>query len=75
VSVTDNGIGMPADVLERVFEPFFTTKGVGEGTGLGLSQVYGFARQSNGSVRIDSALGRGTTVTILLPRSHEKSVA
>jgi signal transduction histidine kinase len=75
VSVTDNGIGMPAEVLERVFEPFFTTKGVGEGTGLGLSQVYGFARQSNGSVRIDSALGRGTTVTILLPRSHEKSVA
>ena len=68
VSVSDTGTGMPPEVLERVFEPFFTTKGVGQGTGLGLSQVYGFAKQSRGDVKIDSVVGQGTTVTIYLPR-------
>jgi CheY-like chemotaxis protein len=68
VSVADTGAGIAPEVLARVFEPFFTTKGVGKGTGLGLSQVYGFARQSGGSVTVDSVVGRGTTVTILLPR-------
>jgi PAS domain S-box-containing protein len=71
VSVTDTGTGMPPDVLDRAFEPFFTTKGVGEGSGLGLSQVYGFARQIGGSVSIESGPGRGTTVTLLLPRTRE----
>ena len=71
ISVADTGTGMPPEVLERVFEPFFTTKPQGEGTGLGLSQVYGFVRQSGGLVRIESAPGRGTTVRILLPL-HER---
>ncbi len=68
LSVSDTGSGMSDDVLARVFEPFFTTKPIGQGTGLGLSMVYGFVRQSGGHVRISSAIGRGTTVTILLPR-------
>ncbi|KAA2211586.1 response regulator [Pseudoroseomonas oryzae] len=68
ISVTDTGNGMPTDVMERVFEPFFTTKPIGQGTGLGLSQVYGFVRQSGGVVRIESALGRGTTVRVRLPQ-------
>ncbi len=67
--VADSGTGIPADMLEKIFEPFFTTKGVGRGTGLGLSQVYGFARASGGDVLVDSKVGRGTTVSILLPRS------
>jgi two-component system, NtrC family, sensor kinase len=69
VSITDTGEGIPADVLPRVFEPFYTTKEVGKGTGLGLSQVYGFAQQSGGLATIDSEAGKGTTVTLLLPRS------
>jgi PAS domain S-box-containing protein len=69
VAVSDTGCGIPRDVLPKVFEPFFTTKSVDKGTGLGLSQVYGFAQQSRGAVSIDSELGRGTTVTIYLPRS------
>jgi CheY-like chemotaxis protein len=69
VSVSDSGTGMDADTLDRAFEPFFTTKPTGKGTGLGLSQVYGFASQSGGDVRIDSAPGAGTTVTLLLPCS------
>jgi two-component system NtrC family sensor kinase len=71
VRVADTGHGIPANVLTRVFEPFFTTKEVGKGTGLGLSQVYGFAKQSGGAATISSAEGRGTTITIYLPRSHE----
>jgi signal transduction histidine kinase len=68
LSVHDSGSGMDADTLARAFEPFFTTKVTGKGTGLGLSQVYGFASQSGGDVRIDSAPNQGTTVTLLLPR-------
>jgi PAS domain S-box-containing protein len=67
VSVSDTGTGMPPQVLERAFEPFFTTKEVGKGSGLGLSMVYGFAKQSGGYATIDSAPGQGTTVTLYLP--------
>ncbi len=67
--VADSGVGMPPDILAKIFEPFFTTKGVGRGTGLGLSQVYGFARASGGDVLVDSKVGRGTTVSLLLPRT------
>jgi PAS domain S-box-containing protein len=70
LSVADTGKGIPPDLLSRVVEPFFTTKSPDKGTGLGLSQVYGFARRSNGTVSIDSEPGRGTKVTIYLPRSH-----
>ncbi|CAO3441394.1 PAS domain S-box protein [Azospirillum endophyticum] len=70
LTVRDSGTGMPPDVLARVFEPFFTTKPIGQGTGLGLSQLYGFARQSGGFVRIDSAVGQGTAVHLHLPRDH-----
>ena len=68
LSVNDDGVGMPEDVRARAFDPFFTTKGVGKGTGLGLAQVYGIAKQSGGVARIDSAAGRGTTVSIILPQ-------
>ena len=69
---TDTGAGIPPDVLARAFEPFFTTKEVGKGTGLGLSQVYGFARQSGGAATIASQPGRGTSVTLYLPRTSER---
>jgi signal transduction histidine kinase len=69
ISVSDNGTGMPPEVVERAFDPFFTTKPVGKGSGLGLSQVYGFARQSGGTAVIESEPGSGTTVRILLPRA------
>ncbi|MBA9069923.1 PAS domain S-box-containing protein [Methylobacterium sp. RAS18] len=70
LSVTDTGTGMPPEVMARVFEPFFTTKPIGEGTGLGLSMIYGFAQQSGGQVRIYSEIGQGTTVCIYLPRHY-----
>ena len=70
ISVTDTGCGMQPEVLERAFEPFFTTKPVGKGTGLGLSQIFGFAHQSGGEVGIESQVGRGTTVSIYLPRTE-----
>lgn len=66
--VTDTGTGMTPDVIEKAFDPFYTTKPIGEGTGLGLSMIYGFAKQSGGQVRIYSELGHGTTVCIYLPR-------
>lgn len=69
-SLTDTGIGIPADALSQVFEPFFTTKEVGQGTGLGLAQVYGFAKQSGGTVDIRSEVSRGTTVTLYLPKAQ-----
>jgi signal transduction histidine kinase/response regulator RpfG family c-di-GMP phosphodiesterase len=71
ISVSDTGSGMTQEVAAKAFEPFFTTKSVGQGTGLGLSQVLGFAQQSGGEVRIDSRVGQGTTITIVLPRSRE----
>ncbi len=70
VAVTDTGTGMSPEVIDRVFEPFFTTKPIGQGTGLGLSMIYGFAQQSGGQVRIYSEVGQGTTVCIYLPRHH-----
>ena len=69
LSIVDEGQGMPRETLRRIFEPFFTTKGVGKGTGLGLAQVYGFTRASGGDVRVESEPGRGTTVSLFLPRS------
>lgn len=69
ISLIDTGVGIPEDVLSQVFEPFFTTKEVGQGSGLGLAQVYGFAQQSGGTVDIRSEVGRGTTVTLYLPRA------
>jgi PAS domain S-box-containing protein len=68
IAISDDGHGMAADILDKVFDPFFTTKPVGQGTGLGLSMVYGFAQQSGGHVRIVSEVGRGTTVRLYLPR-------
>ncbi|NNE20967.1 MAG: PAS domain S-box protein [Rhizobiales bacterium] len=73
--VSDAGCGMTDDVLEHAFEPFFTTKDVGEGTGLGLSMVYGFAKQTGGHVTIDSCPGEGTTVKLYLPHAHDMVVS
>ena len=70
ICVADTGSGMPPDVLARVFEPFYTTKPIGQGTGLGLSMIYGFAQQSGGHVRLHSQTGQGTEVSLYLPRQH-----
>ena len=75
IAVSDNGAGIPASIRDKVFEPFFTTKGVGRGTGLGLSMVYGFVKQSGGHVRIDSEEGRGTSIKIFLPQATAQAEA
>jgi signal transduction histidine kinase len=72
VAVSDTGVGMPSDLIEKVFDPFFTTKPLGQGTGLGLSMVYGFVRQSGGQVRIHSQVGLGTSVTLYLPTTEAR---
>ncbi|HEX8573950.1 MAG TPA: response regulator [Allosphingosinicella sp.] len=73
IAVTDTGVGMAPEILQHAFEPFFTTKPQGKGTGLGLAQLYGFARQSGGCVQIDSEVGRGTSVTIYLPSTEAEA--
>ncbi len=75
LAVSDTGVGMSAEVLRHAVEPFFTTKEAGKGTGLGLSMIYGFAKQSGGHLKIHSELGRGTSVRLFLPRSHEPGTA
>jgi signal transduction histidine kinase/CheY-like chemotaxis protein len=75
ISVTDTGTGMEREVLVKAFEPFFTTKGVGKGSGLGLSQVLGFAKQSGGGLRIDTRVGEGTSVKVFLPRAPMERVS
>ena len=73
VSVSDTGVGMEPDVLDRMFEPFFTTKGPGEGTGMGLAAVYGTVEQHGGVIEVESSVGRGTKVSILLPHAPPDS--
>ena len=72
IALRDTGVGIPAELLAKVFDPFFTTKEPGEGTGLGLSQVYGFTQQSGGAINLDSIPGSGTTITLRLPRSTKQ---
>jgi CheY-like chemotaxis protein len=74
IGVSDTGCGMPGEVLAKAFEPFFTTKEVGKGSGLGLSQVLGFAKQSGGGMRIETRVGEGTSVKLHLPRAAENTV-
>jgi CheY-like chemotaxis protein len=75
LSITDTGSGIAPDRFDKIFEPFFTTKAVGRGTGLGLSQVYGFAHGSGGTVEVQSQLGEGTTISLLIPRSMQSPPA
>ena len=75
IFVTDTGEGMPPEVLSRVMEPFFTTKEEGKGSGLGLSMVYGFMKQSGGAIRIRSLPGQGTTVSLVFPVAEQEVVA
>ena len=75
IAVSDTGIGMSPETLAKVFDPFFTTKPIGEGTGLGLSMIYGFAKQSRGQVRIESELGKGATISLYLPRHRGAPVS
>ena len=75
ISVEDTGIGIAPDILGKIFDPFFTTKPIGKGTGLGLSQVHGFAHQAGGTVKVASELGKGTRITILLPRKETAPAA
>jgi CheY-like chemotaxis protein len=75
ISVADTGAGIPADLLPRIFEPFFTTKPVGQGTGLGLSQVFGFVQQAGGEVHVESEPGRGTQFSMCFPRAVETAAA
>ncbi len=75
ICVTDTGVGMTPEVIAKAFDPFFTTKPIGEGTGLGLSMIYGFARQSGGQVRIYSEVGQGTTMCLYLPRHADEELA
>jgi CheY-like chemotaxis protein len=75
ISVEDTGAGIAPDILNKIFDPFFTTKPIGKGTGLGLSQVHGFAHQAGGTVKVASELGRGTKITILLPRRETAPTA
>jgi hypothetical protein len=74
ISVSDTGVGIPPEILGKVFDPFFTTKEVGEGSGVGLSMVFGFAKQSKGHSSIYSEVGVGTTVKLYLPRSQEDAI-
>jgi len=75
LQVRDTGSGVPQSIINRVFDPFFTTKPIGQGTGLGLSMIYGFSKQSGGHVAIDSTVGQGTTVSLYLPRYQGTPVA
>jgi CheY-like chemotaxis protein len=75
ISLSDTGTGIPPNLLSKMFDPFFTTKEVGKGTGLGLSQVYGFAHQAGGTVKADSQVGQGTTITIYLPSCADEKIA
>lgn len=75
LSIADSGVGIPDDVVGKVFDPFFTTKPVGKGTGLGLSQVHGFVHQAGGTVKVSSTLGKGTTITMYLPRATGRVMA